>query len=182
VQDIEYTDRLLDLERTLPAILKREAEPKDAADRLEFAKFCFTYKKEYVAAVRFYFGAFQADAMLADSVHSNNYSQAARAAALAAAGRGNGSAELDDAARARLRQQALDWLRAQLRVWSDMLKIDAQTRRLQVQRALNECRSDIDLANLRDNLALANLPTAERQAWQQFWAEVDSLIKRVRGE
>jgi hypothetical protein len=63
-----------------------------------------------------------------------------------------------------------------------MLKIDAQTRRLQVQRALNEWRSDIDLANLRDNLALANLPTAERQAWQQFWAEVHSLIKRVRGE
>jgi hypothetical protein len=36
-----------------------------------------------------------------------------------------------------------------------------------------------DLATVRDKEALANLPAAERTAWQQFWAEVETLPQKA---
>jgi hypothetical protein len=39
--------------------------------------------------------------------------------------------------------------------------------------------SNADLASVRDPEALDLLPEAERQAWQQFWAEVDALLQKA---
>jgi tetratricopeptide (TPR) repeat protein len=180
MKDTNRCDRLIELENKLPTLLK-EAEQKDPNALSDFAKLLH-YKQRYAASARFYAAAFLANGKVADGVDSNHNYQAARAAARAAAGRDADAADLDDAGRASLRQHCLDWLRTQLEAWSDLLKQDAKKHRLPVLRAMNEWRSVIDLATVRDDVALANLPTAERHSWQQFWAEVDSLVKRAQGE
>jgi hypothetical protein len=38
---------------------------------------------------------------------------------------------------------------------------------------------DPDFAGVRDAAALARLPEAERQKWQQFWQEVEALKRRA---
>ena len=58
-------------------------------------------------------------ATIAGTQHRYN---AACAAALAAAGQGKAEPPPDDAAKARLRQQALDWLKAELATWTKLLE------------------------------------------------------------
>jgi hypothetical protein len=67
--------------------------------------------------------------------------------------------------------------------WRLRADLTARTKRAQGQPAaraelrqtLGHWRADADLAGARDAAALAQLPAAERQAWRQFWAEVDQL-------
>jgi hypothetical protein len=42
-------------------------------------------------------------------------------------------------------------------------------------------QKDADLAGLRDPDALAKLPEAEREPWQQLWTDVAALLKRAEG-
>jgi hypothetical protein len=79
-----------------------------------------------------------------------------------------------DAARAALRRQALDWLKADLAAWRGH---GDESRRA---RALRSWRSDPALACVRDEEGLAKLPPAERAAWGEFWAEVEGLLKSAR--
>src|SRR5205085_1878502 len=69
-----------------------------------------------LAAVHFYAAAFRNNAELARNPKGTALSQAATAAVLAAAGHGKDTAKLDAAQRARLRRQALDWLREDLKL------------------------------------------------------------------
>ncbi|MHB1562460.1 MAG: hypothetical protein ACYC61_33885, partial [Isosphaeraceae bacterium] len=97
----------------------------------------------------------------------------------AAAGRGTDDPPPDDAARARLRRQALDWLNAERAAWVKVLETgDAQARPF-VRRALEHWRVASDLAGVRDPDALAKPPEPERKAWQSLWADVDALIHRA---
>ena len=41
-------------------------------------------------------------------------------------------------------------------------------------------QQDADLAPLRDAKELAALPEKERAAWQQLWADVAALLKKVQ--
>src|SRR5262249_37667467 len=68
-------------------------------------------------AVQFYVQAFANNPRLAEDFKVGHRYKAARAAAIAAAG--FGSHTLDDKERARLRQLALNWLRADLAAWSE---------------------------------------------------------------
>jgi formylglycine-generating enzyme required for sulfatase activity/tetratricopeptide (TPR) repeat protein len=92
---------------------------------------------------------------------------AARAAALAAAGNGNDQPPLDDAARAKLRRRAFDWLKAELTNWSEV-----QPPRLFIARNLWQWQQERDLAGIRDQAALAKLPPEEHKAFKRFWADV----------
>jgi tetratricopeptide (TPR) repeat protein len=73
------------------------------------------------AAARFAAEAFAARPKLADDLRFPNRRNAACSAALAGCGQGQDAAKLDDAERARLRRQALDWLRADLAAWGALL-------------------------------------------------------------
>src|SRR5262249_31608306 len=68
----------------------------------------------------------QADPKLGDDRQAQHRYHAARAAALAASGQGKDMPSLDDAARAKLRRQALDWLKAELTVWTKPLDESAR--------------------------------------------------------
>jgi serine/threonine protein kinase/Tfp pilus assembly protein PilF len=134
--------------------------------------------KTPAAAAHFYAEAFAAHPKLADDLRFPNRYNAACGAALAGCGQGQDAAGLDDAERARLRRRALDWLRADLVAWSQLLEKEPDQARARVQQALRTWQQDTDIAEVRGD-ALAKLPEAERQRWQQLWADVEQTLKRV---
>jgi tetratricopeptide (TPR) repeat protein len=133
------------------------------------------------AAARFYAEAFAAHPKLADDVRFLNRYNAACSAARAGCGHGQDAAGLDEVERARLRRQALDWLRADLVAWGQLLEKEPDQARARVQWALRMWQQDTDFAGVRGD-ALAKLPEAERRAWQQLWADVEQTLKRVDGK
>jgi tetratricopeptide (TPR) repeat protein/tRNA A-37 threonylcarbamoyl transferase component Bud32 len=177
-QQLQQCERLLVLEARLPAILKGERAPASAAEGLAYARLC-QLKKYYAAAARFSADAFAADPKLADNLLTGHRYNAACSAALAAAGQGEDARKLDDKERARLRQQALDWLRADLVLRSKQLASGQPADRAAVQQALRHWQQDSDLAGLRDQEALAKLSAQEQKACTHLWADVAALLKRA---
>jgi hypothetical protein len=101
-------------------------------------------------------------------------------AASLAGGQGKDADQLDDKERARLRRQALGWLRADLAAWTQVVDKAPPQARPAVRQALQHWQKDPDLAGLRDPDALAQLPEAERQACRKLWADVEALLRKAR--
>ena len=79
-------------------------------------------KKLHGASARLWTEAFQAQPKLTEDMQAQNRYNAACAAALAGCGQGKDDPPLDDAAKARWRKQAIDWLKADLAAWSKILE------------------------------------------------------------
>ena len=92
----------------------------------------------------------------------------------------SGAATVPDKARASLHKRALEWLRADLAGRTRQLKGDSPLVRAEVRLVLHIWRSDPALAGVRDAGRLAALPSEERAAWQQFWADVAALAAKAR--
>jgi serine/threonine-protein kinase len=173
-QWVRDAERLVALDRRVFAILKGQDQPADADECLTLAQFCLRDRKLPRAAARFYADAFAAEPA-AESRSDHRYS-AGCAAALAAAGQGEDAMKLTDEECARLRQQALSWLRADLAALSKHWRKNGEM----AGRALQHWQKNADLAGLRDKAALDKLPASERDAWQRLWADVDAPFKHVR--
>jgi tetratricopeptide (TPR) repeat protein/serine/threonine protein kinase len=176
---LRYVERLLELDRRLPDILAGKTKPLSPLEQLDLALFCVSYKEHYRAAVGFFTDAFNAVPKLADNLQGQPRYRAARAAALALAGKGADAANLDDKERGHLRQQALNWLRADLASYTRLAEQGNHQTRQAIQQYLAHWEQDADLTPLRDEKALAALPEKERAAWQQLWAAVGALRKKV---
>jgi serine/threonine-protein kinase len=170
-------EQLVALDAKLPQILRGEVQPADAAERVVLALLCQEHKKRYAVAARFYAEAFAAEPKRADDLRTVERYDAACSAALAGCGQGEDAAQLDETERARLRQQALDWLRADLKAWGQLLEKEPEKTRADVQQTMRHWQEDADFAGVRGN-ALAKLPEAERQPWRRLWQDVEeTLIK-----
>ncbi len=134
-------------------------------------------REHFAAAARLWAEALASDPKLGDDRQTQPRYNAACAAALAGTGRGKDQPSPDDAARAKLRQQALDWLKAELMTWGRFLEAGPPQARPAIIQTLDHWRQDTDLAGIRDAVALAKLPEDERKAWQSLWADVDSFLK-----
>jgi tetratricopeptide (TPR) repeat protein len=177
---VRRAERLVQLDSKLPKVLSGEAQPADAAERVELARLCQEqFKQLYAAATRFYTDAFTADPHLADSRRAQHRYNAACAAALAGRGRGKDAARFDDQDRARVRHLALDWLRAELGAWQKLRQKDPEKAGAVVRQTLQHWQDDADLAGVRGE-DLVKLPAAERQEWQKLWADVAALLGEVR--
>jgi tetratricopeptide (TPR) repeat protein len=176
---VRHCRRLADLDARLPAFLGGQERPQDAEERLALLEVC-RHKRLYAAAARFYAEAFAEQPRLAQGLREGHRYNAACAAALAAAGKGEDAANLDDRECARLRRQAQDWLRADLAAWTQVLDKGLPQAHPAVPRALRHWQRDPDLAGLRDPDALAQLPEVEREACRKLWADVDALLKRTQ--
>jgi tetratricopeptide (TPR) repeat protein len=170
---------LVPLEGQLPKLLKGGAQPANAAQGMALAWHCQEHKKHYAAATRFYAEAFVAQPGLADDLKAQDRYNAACAAALAGCGQGQDAAKLDDQERARLRGQSLTWLRADLAEHAKILEKGPAQVRAAVQQRLAHWQQDTDFAGVRGD-ALARLPAAERQAWQQLWADVADMLAEAQ--
>jgi tetratricopeptide (TPR) repeat protein len=180
MQQLHECQGLLELDARFGDVLKGKTQPKDTADRLQMADFAQRYKKRYAAAARFYQGAFAAKPKLTSGQRALFCYNAARAAALAAAGQGIDADKLDAKEKSRLRQQALAWLRDNLQEYAKQLEgTDAKTRQ-GVQQTLQHWQKDADFDSVRGKDALIKLPEAERTAWQQLWTDVAALLKKTQ--
>jgi serine/threonine-protein kinase len=177
-EQARVAEQLVALDAKLAKVLQGKAQPADAAERIELAKLGQEYKKQYAAAARFYSEAFAAQPKLADDLRTHYRYNAACAAALAGCSHGADAAKLDDKERARLRRQALDWLRDDLTAWGKFLEKDPERTQAAVQQTLRHWQQDTDFTGLR-GAALARLPEAERQPWQQLWADVEQALRKT---
>jgi hypothetical protein len=99
---------------------------------------------------------------------------------LDAASQGKDADQLDDQQRARLRQQARDWLKADLDRWAPQAESDNPKERDAVQKRLKHWQTDADLAGIRDKDAVAKLPAEEQDACRKLWAEVETPLQKAR--
>jgi hypothetical protein len=192
---LQQCERFLMLDQRRAAILAGQAQAKDAVESLSLARLCRQYKRQYAAAARFYGDAFTAEPKLAEG---HRYA-AACCAALAGTGQGEDAASLPDEKRAKLRQQALAWLQAELgglrrlvtagpekQPASPLEKLAGQgkgARPAEVVRALDHLarwQRDPDLVGVREEKELAQLTAEEQKAWRALWAEVAALQKQAR--
>jgi tetratricopeptide (TPR) repeat protein len=175
-QQLQRCERLAALEEKLPAFLNGEARPLDAAELLVLAQLCQQYKHLPAAAVRCYADAFTADARLTTDPRQPHRYNAACSAIQAAAGQGEDAKNLPDQEQARLRRQALTWLRDDLASHAQLVRREGAARQFVPQR-LGHWRQDDDLAPVRDPDGLDRLPDDERKAWRDLWDEVDRLLR-----
>jgi hypothetical protein len=194
-QQLQQCERLLTLDKRRAGILAGQAQAKNPAELLDLARLCRQYKRHYAAAARFYGDAFTAEPKWAEQ---HRY-VAACCAALAGTGQGEDAASLPDQKRAKLRQQALDWLQAGLGglrrlVTADLAKqpaapLEKRTGQgngpsaVEVVRALDTLahwQQVPDLASVREEKELARLTAEEQKAWRALWAEVAALQQQAR--
>lgn len=144
-----------------------------AIEKIVLAEFCLRDKSDFLQAVRLYQAAFAEQPKLTDVSRGYRY-HAARAAALAAGG-------LDSSEPTRLRQQALDWLRADLADWSNLVDAANPGDIFRAAFWLRAWPSEASFANVQSP-AIDKLPGPERTAWNQFWSDVDRVMKAARSQ
>jgi serine/threonine-protein kinase len=172
-------EQMIALDAKLAAFLRDDARPVKLAEALQLAELC-QLKNLNAAAVRFYTTAFTADAKLADDLKAAHRYNAACHAARAGCGKGKDAGKLDDTQKARLRNQALAWLRADLTAWTNQLQSGKPADRAAVQETMQLWQKDEDFAGVRGKDALAALPEVERQAWSKLWEDVAGLLGKVK--
>jgi tetratricopeptide (TPR) repeat protein len=177
-QWLRQAEALARLDARLPAFLNGDAQPADAGERLALAKMCQDHRKLYVAAAKSFAEAFAMQPALAEDLHAGHRYSAACAAALAGCSRGKDAGKLSDQERARLRQQGLDWLRADLAAWRRVLEA-APANAPAVAQRLQHWLADSDFDGVRGTQALGCLPEGERRDWQRLWQEVAEVRQRA---
>jgi eukaryotic-like serine/threonine-protein kinase len=167
------------LDERLAAIAKG-ARPKDNAERLALAQRSYDTKR-FVAAARLWAEALDTDPKLGDNRQGGHRYNAACSAALAGCGQSKDDPPPDDAAKAKLRKQALDWLQAELAVWTKFVETGPPQAKAFIVQTLKHWQEDSDLAGIRESKALETLPEAEREGFRALWAEVQTLRKKAEG-
>jgi Flp pilus assembly protein TadD len=175
---VAEAERLAALEALWPDV-RNGRPPRDNEERLFFADLAY-HREHFATAARLWAEAFASDAkLMADRQAAHAYN-AARAAVLAAAGKGLDDPPPDDVAKAKFRARALDLLKAELDARSRVLDKQPTKDRPLVSRTLELWRADPDLASVRDAGALTRLPEKDRQSWRAFWSDVDALLRKSK--
>ena len=175
VQRVEATAAM---EAKLPDFLSGQFQPRDNQERVALAEVSAT-KKLYRTAAGLFAGAFAADSKLAADLEVGHRFYAICNAVMAAAGKGEDAAKLDEEERSRLRHQGLDWLRADLVLWTKLLASGPPASRRAIVEKMNLWKQKPDLASIRDAAVLARLAADEQKAFAQLWADVEALLKKA---
>ncbi len=162
----------------LPAMLNGETRPASPSEAIALARMC-SETNRLNAATRFWSSAFAAEPGLAANLWAQNRFDAARAAALVGAGKGQDPPLPDEASRVNLRRQARDWLHADLAAYAKLLSDRNFTERNVLRHRLQEWLAETDLSALRDKEPVSKLPAAEQEACRKLWKEVAEVRKRA---
>jgi serine/threonine-protein kinase len=160
------------------AFLEGKYEPRDNTERLALLGAC-QFKNRTWAAARLYAEAFAADAKLADDPRFSHRYHAARAAALAGCGEGEDAAGLGAAERKRWRDQAREWLRADLASLVRAYDANPPAARARVRKVLTSWLDDPSLRCVRTTSELDKLTLDERKKYLALWAEVTAVLARI---
>jgi serine/threonine-protein kinase len=179
VEWVRQCERLIEVERRLPAILDGKARPVNATEQIEFAWICGA-RQLHAAAARLYAEAFAAGGEDGEKWKTQYRYSAARHAALAGCSQGKDADTLSDKDRARWRGQAHEWLRAEVVLQAKRLESGKPADRAEVRRKTQWWLADAQLACVRSAEAIARLPAEERPGWTKLWAEVEVLRKKAQ--
>jgi serine/threonine protein kinase/Flp pilus assembly protein TadD len=171
--------RLAELDGLFAAVLRGEPPPTEPNDFFGVCEFAVSWKKLPATAARLYSQGLEKLPLTREFKSLQLYNGAC-AACLAAAGKGQDALELDDRERARLRGQALHWLRAALATEKEGGEKADTAGRAAVCKRVEHWLVDADLAALRDPAVLAGLPAEERDGCLRFWGDVLTLQARLR--
>jgi serine/threonine-protein kinase len=161
----------------LPAFLDGKYQPNDNDERLASLGACqFTNRTRAMA--RLYADTFAASPQLADDLGAGHRYNAARAAAQAGCGHGEDAPGLGEADGKQCRDQARQWLRAELAARVRSLDADPTAARLGVREALTRWQKEPDLACVRDPGELDRLPADERKEYLAIWADLAAVLAR----
>ncbi|HEY7309958.1 MAG TPA: serine/threonine-protein kinase [Gemmataceae bacterium] len=174
--------RLVDHDGKLSALFSGQRQPADNTERLGLAWMNQRYKYRYAAAVRLYSEAFADEPNLANDLTTHYRYNAACAAALAGGGKVKDADKLDTKERAGLRQQALDWLRADLKAYRQVMDKSTDKAGPEIAQLMEH---SIRQGYFHSPVKLAVLLEAEveSQQWEQLWQEkkwkeVESALSR----
>jgi hypothetical protein len=165
--------------RKVTAILTGQDQEAGPEEQLVLADYCQRHKNLHYTSVRLYSKAFGGRPELLGDMQSQYRYNAACSAALAGCRQAKDATNLSGEEYARLRKQALDWLRAELAAWAKQVKGGKAEERTRVQQVLRHWQKDTDFDGVRGAAALAKLPEAERAEWQKLWADVAALLKKA---
>jgi len=162
----------------LHAFLDGKYQPKDNDERLAFTGACqFANRTRTIA--RLYADVFAVAPALADDLDAGYRYNAARAAALAGCGRGADVSGLGDEEKAQLREQARQWLRAELAARARVMSAGPAEARGAHRLVLTRWRSESDLVGLRDPSELSKLAPEERSQLLALWADLTATLART---
>jgi serine/threonine-protein kinase len=176
---VRVAERLLELDKRLPLVLWGAEQVTNPSEQLEFAELCY-WKQLFGVAAGFYDAAFAMQPELATKRNPVHRYKAAQAAALAGCGQGKDDPPLDEAARARWRGKALDWLTAELAMWTKEATSGKPDILAVTQRTLEQWQNERDFAGVRDVSAVAKLPAQEQCAWCQLWTDLAAVLKQAK--
>jgi hypothetical protein len=132
------------------------------------ANMCQANKGRYADAVQLYRKGFAADPNLPAKIPERVRADAARAAVLAAAGKGIDAPRAEE--RGKYREYALSWMQAEM----------AAMKRKPSPVILAGWLADPAWANVRHPFYLAALSTDEAGAWRELWDNVRELRDRAK--
>jgi serine/threonine-protein kinase len=161
------------------AFLEGKHQPRDNTERLALLGVC-RFKNRTSASAGLYADAFAADATLAGKPGFSHRYNAVRSAALAGCGNGADATDLGDAERKRWRDQAREWLKAELAARVRALDANPTAAREGVREALTRWSNEPDLAGLREPDELNKLPADEREQFLALWEEVAAVLARTK--
>jgi serine/threonine protein kinase/Flp pilus assembly protein TadD len=177
---VRSCEQLLPLESKLPALLNGKEQSATPAERILVANFCLQQKQWYAAAARLYAEAFAEEPALANNMQAWHRYTAACCAVAAGSSQGKDAAHLGDTERTALRQQALDWLRADLAAYHRLFEKVPDKNGPVINQRMQYWQQDKLLVCACGLDALAKLPEAERAEWQKLWSDVADLLIRTR--
>ncbi len=166
-----------ELDARLAKVLAGEAS-KDTAELLAFGQRAYDLRR-YDQSARFYREAIERDSTVTENRQAQVAYNAACSAALAASSKSIDEPPPVDAVKAELRTQALSCLKSELVQWEKAME-KLETRPV-VGQTLKHWQGDSDLAGVREEAELANLPEDERVEWQGLWQRVGELLAKAAG-
>jgi tetratricopeptide (TPR) repeat protein len=179
--NLRDAQRMRELLPRLSDVLAGKDKPKSSTEACELALLCVQpFQKRYAEAARLFAEAFAADHKLAEDLKAAHRYNAACWAALAGCGQGKDADKRDDKERARLRGQALQWLRADLVLWRRQAGSAAAVQRQQAATKMVWWLGDSDLAGVRPGPTQVLMPAEERAAWETLWADVKATLAEAR--
>jgi hypothetical protein len=152
---------------------------KGSAARVALAQSAYN-RRLFACSAQRWAEALANDPKLADNLQTRDVYNAACSAALAAAGQGFTEPPLDIAAKAKLRRQTLEWLKAELNFWRKQLETDGANQRTRIQNTLLHWQRDTDLNGVRGP-ALDRFSAEEQEEWAQLWDGISALLKKAQG-
>lgn len=173
--DIKEAQKQVETRDRLRAIINGEVRARDNAERMQLLRHCVLY--DWAAgAAKLYADALEADPNLPAIRGESPRWQAARNAARAGTSPTGDDPPPDDITKARLRRQALAWMRADLEAWTKQIAPDKPETRRRAADFLRRYQVAREMAGVREPEALKALPDDERAAWEAFWRDVAAFL------